>query len=141
MSATPTASSFSPCNLTSMQASAIAWPDATGVSGLPAQQSAEGRRWYAAKAIEHNWSHNVLAMHIKTGPKERSGTAVTTTDEAQQQGVEQSLVNVVAEYALGDTSYPMDTTEYSLTESLLAPLRTTLPTLKHIGQAFQRSNA
>ena len=39
--------------------------------------SDEARRWYAAKAIEHNWSRNVLVMQIETRLRERSGTAVT----------------------------------------------------------------
>ena len=26
----------------------------------------DDRRWYAAKAIEHNWSRNVLVMQIET---------------------------------------------------------------------------
>jgi predicted nuclease of restriction endonuclease-like (RecB) superfamily len=37
----------------------------------------ETRRWYVAKAIEHNWSRNVLAMRIETRLLERSGKAVT----------------------------------------------------------------
>jgi len=28
--------------------------------------SPEGRKWYAAKAIEHNWSRNVFVMQIET---------------------------------------------------------------------------
>lgn len=39
--------------------------------------SEESRRWYAAQAIEHNWSRNVLVMQIETRLRERSGTAVT----------------------------------------------------------------
>ena len=37
----------------------------------------ETRRWYAAKAIEHDWSRNVLVMQIETRLLERSGKAVT----------------------------------------------------------------
>ena len=37
----------------------------------------ETRRWYAAKAIEHNWSRNVLVMQIETRLLERSSKAVT----------------------------------------------------------------
>ena len=37
----------------------------------------ETRRWYAAKAIEHNWSRNILVMQIETRLLERSGKAVT----------------------------------------------------------------
>jgi predicted nuclease of restriction endonuclease-like (RecB) superfamily len=37
----------------------------------------EDRLWYAAKAIEHSWSRNILVMQIETRLIERSGTAVT----------------------------------------------------------------
>ena len=37
-------------------------------------------RWYAAKAIEHGWSRNVLNIHIETRLLERSSTAVTNFD-------------------------------------------------------------
>jgi predicted nuclease of restriction endonuclease-like (RecB) superfamily len=38
------------------------------------------RDWYLAKAIEHNWSRNILVMQIETRLLERSGTAVTNFD-------------------------------------------------------------
>jgi predicted nuclease of restriction endonuclease-like (RecB) superfamily len=87
-----------------------------------------GRRWYAAKAIEHNWSRNVLNIHIETHLQERSGTAVTNfyaslakpqsdlareslkdpyrfdfldlTDEAQEREIEHALVKHVTEFLL-----------------------------------------
>jgi predicted nuclease of restriction endonuclease-like (RecB) superfamily len=37
----------------------------------------EDRLWYAQKAIEHNWSRNILVMQIESRLLERSGTAVT----------------------------------------------------------------
>jgi predicted nuclease of restriction endonuclease-like (RecB) superfamily len=37
----------------------------------------EERAWYAAKAIEHNWSRNILVMQIETRLMERSGSAIT----------------------------------------------------------------
>ena len=40
-------------------------------------QNREDRLWYAQKAIEHNWSRNILVMQIETRLMERSGTAVT----------------------------------------------------------------
>jgi len=40
----------------------------------------EERRWYAAKAIEHNWSRNVLVIQIETRLGERTGAAVTNFD-------------------------------------------------------------
>lgn len=37
----------------------------------------EERLWYATKAIEHNWSRNILVMQIETRLLERNGAAVT----------------------------------------------------------------
>jgi predicted nuclease of restriction endonuclease-like (RecB) superfamily len=37
----------------------------------------EDRIWYAQKAIEHNWSRNILVMQIESRLIERSGAAVT----------------------------------------------------------------
>jgi predicted nuclease of restriction endonuclease-like (RecB) superfamily len=37
----------------------------------------EDRHWYAAKAVEHGWSRNVLALQIETGLHRRQGKAVT----------------------------------------------------------------
>ena len=86
------------------------------------------RRWYAAKAIEHNWSRNILVMQIETRLLERSGKAVTNfavtlpkaqsdlareslkdpyrfdflglTDEAQERAIENALVKHVTEFLL-----------------------------------------
>ena len=132
---------FSPRNLKYMRAFAEAWPDAEFVQAVLAQlpwyhqlalldklSSPENRRWYAAKAIEHNWSRNVLVMQIETRLLERSGTAVTNfdtrlptpqsdlareslkdpyrfdflglTDEAQEREIENALVKHVTEFLL-----------------------------------------
>ncbi len=40
----------------------------------------EDRLWYAAMAVEHNWSRNILVMQIEARLMERSGTAVTNFD-------------------------------------------------------------
>ena len=58
-----------------MRAFAKAWPDAEFVQWVVAQlpwrhqlalldklPGPETRRWYAAKAIEHGWSRNVLVI-------------------------------------------------------------------------------
>lgn len=37
----------------------------------------EDREWYLQKAIEHNWSRNILVMQIESRLIERSGAAVT----------------------------------------------------------------
>jgi predicted nuclease of restriction endonuclease-like (RecB) superfamily len=86
------------------------------------------RCWYAAKAIEHNWSRNVLNIQIETRLLARSGTAITNfetrlpkpqsdlaresikdpyrfdflglTDEAQEREIESALVKHVTDFLL-----------------------------------------
>jgi predicted nuclease of restriction endonuclease-like (RecB) superfamily len=41
----------------------------------------EERRWYTAKAIEHNWSRNVLAIQIELNARGRSSQAVTNFEQ------------------------------------------------------------
>ena len=137
----PEMKGFSPRNLKYMRAFADAWPDAEFVQAALAQlpwyhqlalldklPSAEARRWYAAKAIEHNWSRNVLVMQIETRLLERTGQAVTNfpatlpapqsdlaqesikdpyrfdflglTEDAQEREIEHALVRHVTEFLL-----------------------------------------
>ena len=137
----PDMKGFSPRNLKYMRAFAEAWPDAEFVQAVLAQlpwyhqlalldklASPEARRWYAAKAIENNWSRNVLVMQIETRLRERSGAAVSNfaaslpkpqsdlareslkdpyrfdflglTDEAQEREIENALVRHVTEFLL-----------------------------------------
>lgn len=99
----PEMKGFSRSNLKYMRVFAEAWPE-FGIGQQPAGQlesgafvqellhklpwfhlctlldklkTREDRLWYAAKAIEHNWSRNILVMQIETRLLERSGTAVT----------------------------------------------------------------
>jgi len=89
----PDMKGFSPRNLKYMRAFAQAWPDSEFVQEVLAQlpwyhqlalldklASPEARRWYAAKAIENNWSRNVLVMQIESHLLERSGKAITNFD-------------------------------------------------------------
>jgi len=137
----PEMKGFSPRNLKYMRAFADAWPDGEFVQAVLAQlpwyhqlalldklPGAEARRWYAAKAIEHNWSRNVLVMQIETRLLERSGQAVTNfpatlpapqsdlaresikdpyrfdflglSEEAQEREIEHALVRHVTEFLL-----------------------------------------
>jgi predicted nuclease of restriction endonuclease-like (RecB) superfamily len=137
----PDMKGFSPRNLKYMRAFADAWPDGEFVQAVLAQlpwyhqlalldklPGAEARRWYAANAIEHNWSRNVLVMQIETRLLERSGQAVTNfpatlpaplsdlaresikdpyrfdflglSDEAQEREIEHALVRHVTEFLL-----------------------------------------
>jgi len=137
----PDMKGFSPRNLKYMRAFAEAWPDAEFVQQAAAQlpwghnlvlldrlNSTEERRWYAAMAIEHNWSRNVLNIQIETRLQARSGKAITNfaaslprpqsdlareslkdpyrfdflglTDEAQEREIEHALVKHVTEFLL-----------------------------------------
>ena len=137
----PDMKGFSPRNLKYMRAFADAWPDGEFVHGVLAQlpwyhqlalldrlPGPETRKWYAAKAIEHNWSRNVLVMQIEARLLERTGQAVTNFpatlpaaqsdlaresikdpyrfdflglgDEAQERDIEHALVRHVTEFLL-----------------------------------------
>ena len=137
----PDMKGFSPRNLKYMRAFAETWPDAKFVQEVLAQlpwyhqlalldklDTPESRRWYVAKAIEHNWSRNILVMQIETRLLERNGAAVNNfaaslpkpqsdlareslkdpyrfdflglTDEAQEREIENALVKHVTEFLL-----------------------------------------
>jgi predicted nuclease of restriction endonuclease-like (RecB) superfamily len=137
----PEMKGFSPRNLKYMRAFAQAWPEVQFVQQAAALlpwghnlvlldrlNTPAERRWYTAKAIEHNWSRNVLNIQIETRLLERSGTAVTNfdlslpkpqsdlaresvkdpyrfdflglTDEAQEREIETALVKHVTEFLL-----------------------------------------
>lgn len=140
-SAFPEMKGFSPRNLKYMRTFAQAWPEDVIVQQAAAQlpwghnlvlldrlKTLEERTWYAAKAIEHNWSRNILNIQIETRLRERSGTAVTNfdaslpkpqsdlareslkdpyrfdflglTDEAQEREIENALVKHVTDFLL-----------------------------------------
>ena len=86
----PEMKGFSPRNLKYMRAFAEAWTEVEFVQEVLAQlpwyhqlalldklETSTARRWYAAKAIVHHWSRNVLVLQIETGLMERSGQAIT----------------------------------------------------------------
>jgi len=140
-SAFPEMKGFSPRNLKYMRAFAEAWPDQSFVQEVLAQlpwyhqlalldklPGPQTRKWYAAQAIEHNWSRNVLVMQIEARLLERSGKATTNfeltlprpqsdlareslkdpyrfdflglTEQAQERAVEGALVKHVTEFLL-----------------------------------------
>ncbi|MBT8160362.1 MULTISPECIES: YhcG family protein [Arthrobacter] len=88
-SAFPGAAGFSPRNLKYMRAFAEAWPDYAivqriaqlpwihQISLIQKLSDPESRLWYAAAAVEHGWSRNVLVHHIETKRMERSGKAIS----------------------------------------------------------------
>lgn len=86
----PGVKGFSPRNLKYMRAFAEAWPDAAIVQQAAAQlpwfhlcilldkvKSPQDRAWYAARAVEHGWSRNILAMQIESRLHQRQGAAQT----------------------------------------------------------------
>jgi predicted nuclease of restriction endonuclease-like (RecB) superfamily len=84
----PGTTGFSPRNLKYMRSFAEAWPELSIVQGLTQLpwshhialleklSDAETRLWYAAAAVEHGWSRDVLVHRIGTRMHERSGKAI-----------------------------------------------------------------
>ncbi|WP_432571005.1 PDDEXK nuclease domain-containing protein [Kineococcus sp. SYSU DK005] len=80
---------FSRRNLHYMRAVATAWPDEADFVQQPAAQmpwthltvlldrleEPATRQWYAARALQHGWSRNVLEHHIATRLHQRTGAA------------------------------------------------------------------
>jgi len=90
----PALKGFSTRNLKYMRAFAEAWPDGAIVQEPLAQlpwyhqialieklDSAEERLWYAAEALRHGWSRDVLVHHIASRLRERRGAAITNFGE------------------------------------------------------------
>jgi predicted nuclease of restriction endonuclease-like (RecB) superfamily len=86
----PAAKGYSPRNLKYMRSFAATWPEDVIVQAPLAQlpwyhhlallQKLDDnalRSWYAAAAVEHGWSRDVLALQIESGFHLRSGKAVT----------------------------------------------------------------
>ncbi|MBK4992810.1 MULTISPECIES: YhcG family protein [unclassified Pseudomonas] len=137
----PEMKGFSPRNLKYMRAFAAAWPDSQFVQETLAQlpwyhqltlleklSNAQSRRWYAAQAIEHNWSRNILVIQIESQLMERKGQALsnfeqslpkvesdlareslkdpyrfdflTLTADSQEREIEQALVKHVTDFLL-----------------------------------------
>lgn len=94
LTAFPDMKGFSRSNLMYMRAFYEAWPEESIVQQLVGQlpwgqnlmlltklKTIEERQWYAAKAIEHGWSRNVMWHHISTQLQQRTGKAVTNFGE------------------------------------------------------------
>ena len=84
---------FSPRNLKYMRAFAQAWPDRVIVQEVLAQlpwyhqlalldklKTQQDREWYAARALGHGWSRNILVMQIESHLHQRQGAAQSNFD-------------------------------------------------------------
>ncbi len=93
-SAFPDMKGFSRSNLMYMRAFHEAWPKEQIVQQLVGRlpwgqnlllltklKTRDEREWYAAKAVEHGWSRNVMWHHISTQLHLRAGQAVTNFTE------------------------------------------------------------
>ena len=93
-SAFPDMKGFSRSNLMYMRAFHEAWPEepivqqlvgrlpwGQNVLLLTKRKTRAEREWYAAQAVEHGWSRNVMWHHISTQLQQRSGQAVTNFAE------------------------------------------------------------
>ena len=137
----PEMKGFSRANLMYMRSFAQAWtkdeivqqpvgqlPWGHNLALLSKLKDPQERLFYANKAVENNWSRNVLVMQIETRLHERQGTAVTNFEqrlpqpqsdlareslkdpyrfdflnlgqEAQERDIEQALVRHVTEFLL-----------------------------------------
>lgn len=137
----PEMKGFSPRNLKYMRAFAEAWPELEFVQQAAAQlpwfhlctlidklKTRELRDWYLAKAVEYQWSRNMLEIQIETRLHARSGQAVTNFaerlpkpqsdlareslkdpyrfdflglgDDAQERAIESALVQHVTQFLL-----------------------------------------
>jgi predicted nuclease of restriction endonuclease-like (RecB) superfamily len=137
----PDMKGFSRANLMYMRAFAEAWPESEIVQQAVGQlpwghnlvlltklKSPTERLFYAQKALENNWSRNVLVMQIESNLIQRQGAAVTNfeqrlpkpqsdlaresikdpyrfdflglTEEAQEREIETALVQQVTQFLL-----------------------------------------
>jgi predicted nuclease of restriction endonuclease-like (RecB) superfamily len=132
-SAFPEMKGFSPRNLKYMRAFAEAWPEPEFVQQAAAQipwghhlvlldrlPGPQTRQWYAAKAVEHGWSRNVLAMQIETRLLERSAKASTnfelTLPPAQSDLARETLKDP---YKLDFLGLPQEAQERAVEEALV----------------------
>lgn len=91
----PNMEGFSRSNLKYMRQFAEAWPEVDQIRQQPVGQlpwstnlvlltklkKRDERLAYAASAVEHGWSRNVLTLHIEQGTVERTGKAITNFAE------------------------------------------------------------
>ncbi|HET9649087.1 MAG TPA: PDDEXK nuclease domain-containing protein, partial [Microlunatus sp.] len=141
---------FSVRNLHYMRAVAAAWPTEVEFLQTPAAEltwshvttllsgvdDPSRRLWYAAKAVEHGWSRNVLAHQITTGLDRRTGAApsnFTATLPAADSELAQELTR--DPYVFDHLGLTERVSERSLEQALMDKLQSTLTAFGY-GMAF-----
>jgi len=144
----PEMKGFSRRNLFYMRSLATAWPDADEFVQQAAAQLPWGhimvlldrfdeqdrRDWYAAQALEHGWSRNVLEHHIATHAHERFTSALTNFDRVLQRTDSDLAQQITRDpYVLDFLALDADATERQLEQRLVDRI---IDTLRELGTGF-----
>lgn len=144
----PSMTGLSRSNLHYMRGFAASWPDRAAIVQQPVGQLPWGhvavlldkvddqnsRNWYAAEAVKHGWSRNVLLNQIKSQLLERSGSAPSNFD--RRLGAEDSeLAQQIAKdpYVFDFLGLGAEVAERELERALTDRI---VETLRELGQGF-----
>ncbi|MCS5735798.1 PDDEXK nuclease domain-containing protein [Herbiconiux daphne] len=143
----PEMKGFSPRNLTYMRTFAGAWPDAViaqqAVAQLPwghitvlldriSDQTL--RDWYAANALAHGWSRNVLEHHIRTSAHTRFEAAPSNFDRVLDPADSDLAQQITKDpYVLDFLAVDGDAKERELEQALVDRI---IETLRELGEGF-----
>jgi len=94
----------------------------------------ERRDWYAAQALEHGWSRNVLEHYIATNAHERFTSALTNCDRVLERTDSDLAQQITRDpYVLGFLALDADATERQLEQRLVNRI---IDTLRELGTGF-----
>jgi len=140
----PAMKGFSLSNLKYMRQFAETWRDGTAIGQQPVGQLPWGhvivlmqklddqalRDWYAAQALAHGWSRNVLGHHIATDAHARFGAAPTNFDRVLAPA-ETDLAQQITKdpYVLDFLRVDSDAAERDVEEAMVAQITHTLAEL------------
>lgn len=143
----PEMKGFSRANLFYMRRVAAAWPDEEVVQQLVGQlpwghitvlldrlDDQESREWYAAQAVRHGWSRNVLEYHIRTDAHSRLEAAPSNFAATLPAG-ESDLAQQITKdpYVLDFLALDGDAKERQLEQALVDRI---IDTLRELGEGF-----
>lgn len=94
----------------------------------------ERRDWYAAQALEHGWSRNVLEHHVATNAHERFTSALTNFDRVLDEADSDLAQQITRDpYVLDFLALDAGATERQLEERLVDRI---IDTLRELGTGF-----